>query len=60
MICADGYWASSTAFSADNPAVVSTSTTADDIGYHEYWAFICDDDLVCSLSYYSFFSVGQY
>ena len=56
--CADGYWASSTAFTTSDPATVSTTTVGISDGHYEFWAFVCDGDNLCSGGWHSFFRVG--
>ncbi len=48
--CDGGYWATSTAFTTDDPEEVSYTTETADIGTQDYYAFVCDDDANCSSS----------
>lgn len=61
VICKDGWWASSTAFTTNNPETVTYTTISDDLDQTRgYWAFVCDDSAqestACSVGTYGTFS----
>lgn len=48
--CDDGFWATSTDFTADDPEELIYTTQTEDVGSNNYYAFVCDDEGVCSSS----------
>ncbi|HPL95778.1 MAG TPA: hypothetical protein PLF15_03345 [bacterium] len=57
--CDDGYWASSTAFTLNDPAVVTYDVVAGDAGQtRDYWAFVCDNNAGCTTGTSGTFSVN--
>jgi len=55
--CDDGYWATSTSFTTDDPESLTYTTEAGDVGSNNYYAFVCDDNGLCSASTSGSFTV---
>ncbi len=55
--CDGGFWASSTAFTTNNPVSLTYTTLTGDVGTNNYYAFVCDDGGSCSSSYAETFTV---
>jgi len=43
-----GYWATSTAFTTDDPANLTYTSEEADLGTQNYYAYVCDDGGLCS------------
>ncbi len=48
--CSGGYWATSTAFTTDDPEEVTYTAQEADVGTNNYYAYVCDDGGVCVAS----------
>ncbi len=58
--CDGGYWASSTDFTTNDPAVVTYNVAAEDAGQtRNYWAFACDNGGLCTSGTAGTFSVNS-
>jgi len=58
--CDDGFWATSTDFTTDDPEELTYTSQADDIATspNNYYAFVCDDEGACSSSDSGTFTVN--
>ncbi|MGB0757305.1 MAG: hypothetical protein ACPGO5_02500 [Patescibacteria group bacterium] len=50
LTCSGGLWESSTSFATTDPVSVTYATVNGDVGTHNYYTFVCDDDNYCSNS----------
>ena len=55
--CTGGSWCDSSSFTGTSPATCNYTTQIADSGAQSYYAFVCDDDSLCSSSASSAFSV---
>ncbi|GAI37575.1 unnamed protein product, partial [marine sediment metagenome] len=57
--CSGGSWCDTTSWDTTSPSSCSYTTGSGDVGSHSYYAFICDDDNVCSSSKSGSFTVEE-
>ncbi|OGL87848.1 hypothetical protein A3I42_00530 [Candidatus Uhrbacteria bacterium RIFCSPLOWO2_02_FULL_49_11] len=59
QVCDGGSWASSTAFTTNDPEYLVYDVAGGDAGQtRDYWAFVCDDEAACSAGTAGSFSVN--
>jgi hypothetical protein len=57
--CDGGSWCHNTSFDSTSPSSCSYTTDDGDVGSHNYYAFVCDDDDECSDSMSGSFTVEE-
>ena len=58
MNCDGGFYASSTSYASTDPSVTTFTARSEDIGHHQFYAFVCDTLEGCSTSTMGDFTIN--